>query len=609
MRRAPATLIALVLALAVSVTTCRLDKLINPATADRLLVDRDSVLASAHVGSVDAVTTTVRIASADGLALKWTASKTAAWVTLDADSGSAPDSLVVRLHSDTLSKTLHRDTIVFTSLQSVVTVKVPIAFDMLDSAAQLVVSPPDRDTAAFRNASAFLGTAQPDTFSLRIKNKGALPLTWTATFNATWVTLSDSGGTVPAKDTTSTVVLVTLRPDTLGTGPHNARIIFAAPGAIGAPDTVPITYMINPCAETGITLDTIKASSITLSDCGAPKKAGSQAKLYAVQVNTGDTLSVRLTSAAFDPFLVITNAAGDSVAGNDECGVEVGPACIKYIVPNTGRYVIEATTAVGATTGAFTLLAVRERTPMAPAAGQFRLNGTTTIGVGTITPESTVVFKAMLNDPNPFDSVRLEVDVVGLASGLVSDSSAFVPRGTSVALPVTGLHDNEGYHWRARTCDKSGRCSTWFDFGGNIDPAVDFIVNSRPQDPTIGALTQVGPSGPMPVGGGTGGTYPNSVTVTFKAGVTDLDPGDLIWIEEEYKKVGMAFDSATTHGSGVASGDTAVVSVSIAVQLLNLQADYHWRARVCDQTGRCSVWVGFGGNSDVVTAATDFHVP
>jgi hypothetical protein len=37
--------------------------------------------------------------------------------------------------------------------------------------------------------------------------------------------------------------------------------------------------------------------------------------------------------------------------------------------------------------------------------------------------------------------------------------------------------------------------------------------------------------------------------------------------------------------------------------------NYHWRARACDQTGRCSAWAPFGGNSDVVTAATDFHVP
>jgi hypothetical protein len=88
--------------------------------------------------------------------------------------------------------------------------------------------------------------------------------------------------------------------------------------------------------------------------------------------------------------------------------------------------------------------------------------------------------------------------------------------------------------------------------------------------------------------------------------VTDFDPGDLISIEVEYQTTGVAFDSTTTRGSGVASGGTAGVSVSIPVPLL-ITANYHWRARVCDQTGRCSAWVSFGGGNPESDA--DFHVP
>jgi len=591
-----AAAIALVLALAVSVTTCRLDKLINPATADRIIVNPDSVRASAHVGSLSPVDTTLHVTSADGVVLTWTATKTAAWVTLS----SSADSLVVTLHPDTLSQTLHRDTVVFTSLQSRDMVRVPVVFDMLAAAPDLSMS----DTA--RAATAFVASVLPDTFRVRIKNPGGLPLDWAATLDTSWVTLSDSGGTVPPQDTTSTSVLVTLRPQGLGTGTHRSAIAFAATGAaIGSPDTLRITYTIAPCVETGITLDTVKNSSIALSDCGAPQRPGRQGKLYAVQAALGDTLSFRLTTAAFNPWLILTNSSGTLVDSADVCGA-VDIACVNYVVTAPGRYVLEATTRDSGETGAFTLLGVKERTPSPPAPGQFRANGTTAITVGAITPESTVVFKATLNDVNPFDSVQLELEVESVASGPVTYLGAFVPPGTAVAVSVTGLHDNETYHWRARTCDNSGRCSTWFNFGGNVDPAADFIVNSLPQNPAIGTLTQVGPNGPMPIGGGTTGTYPNSVTVTFGAGVTDLDPGDLISIEAEYKRTGTAFDSTTTRGGGVSTGMTATVSVSIAVQLLNLQADYHWRARVCDQTNRCSAWVSFGGNAE---SAIDFHVP
>src|SRR5213592_4977434 len=137
MRAAPATPVALVLALAVSVTTCRLDKLINPATADRLVVNPDSVRVSADSGSLVHKDTTLHVASADGVPLTWSATNTASWVTLT----PSPDSLIVTLHSETLSQGVHRDTIVFTSPQTKATVRVPVVFDILPAAAHLDVSP------------------------------------------------------------------------------------------------------------------------------------------------------------------------------------------------------------------------------------------------------------------------------------------------------------------------------------------------------------------------------------------------------------------------------------------------------------------------------------
>ena len=53
----------------------------------------------------------------------------------------------------------------------------------------------------------------------------------------------------------------------------------------------------------------------------------------------------------------------------------------------------------------------------------------------------------------------------------------------------------------------------------------------------------------------------------------------------------------------VPSNNTAVSSAGYSALLTT---NYHWRARACDQTGRCSAWVSFGGNAE---NATDFHVP
>jgi len=603
-----AAAIAIVLVLAVSVTTCRLDKLINPATADRLVVNPDSVRVSADSGSLDAKDTTLRVASADGVALTWTATKTAAWVTLS----PSPDSLVVTLHPDTLSQGVHRDTIVFRSLQSKDTVRVPVVFVILPAAAHLDVSPTSRDT------SAFVGSAQPDTFSLRIKNKGALPLTWTAAPNATWITLSDSGGTVPPQDTTSTTVLVTLRPESLSTTTHTGRIVFSAPVASGSPDTVPITYRIDPCVETAITtLDATRSGSIALSDCGAPRRAGRQAKLYRVQLAVGDTLTFRLTSA-FNAYLILTDSAGTVVLDeNDQCAAALTACLTPFNVSTAGRYVIEVTSTNPAETGAFTLSAVKERAPSTPGGIlQFRGDSAITIGIGSISPESVAVFRGTLNDANTGDSVRLEIELWETSTplgGSPNYQSAYVGVGQTAWIRVPGRAENTGYHWRAQTCDKTLRCSAWLSFGQNADTAADFVVNAIEETPVLDSVSLNQYNGasatPMLVGQGTGGGLNTTQTVTFKGMVTDPDPRDVIVLEVEVKATNTAFNgSPLSRGAGVTSGSIAAASFSDTVVLLVTKSS-HWRARACDQTGQCGAWVPFGANSDVLTAATDFHIP
>jgi hypothetical protein len=142
-------------------------------------------------------------------------------------------------------------------------------------------------------------------------------------------------------------------------------------------------------------------------------------------------------------------------------------------------------------------------------------------------------------------------------------------------------------------------------FGGNSDAAADFLVNAVPENPTIDALSlnQFNGANMIPVGGGTGG----SGTVTFKAILMDVDPGDALVLEVESKTTSAAFDGATTlyRGTGVASGSTAAAAAAYSAPLLGAN-NYHWRARACDQTSRCSGWVSFGNNTE---SATDFHVP
>src|SRR5207247_9352908 len=138
-----------------------------------------------------------------------------------------------------------------------------------------------------------------------------------------------------------------------------------------------------------------------------------------------------------------------------------------------------------------------------------------------------VVFKASVNDPNPGDSVRLEIEVLQTVStflGNATDSSAFVSvasgaRTVAVRVPPSGgpgFQENAGYHWQARTCDKTNRCSAWQPFGLNSETSPDFSVNAVEEDPVLDSVSlgQFNGATPIPVGNGTGGGLGSSQTVT-----------------------------------------------------------------------------------------------
>jgi len=127
--------------------------------------------------------------------------------------------------------------------------------------------------------------------------------------------------------------------------------------------------------------------------------------------------------------------------------------------------------------------------PSAPTSpGQFT-TGDVAIPSGGTTPDSTVVFKANVSDPdgNPVQ-LEIEVRVTGTPfSNTASASSGLVASGTQASVSLGGLSGS--YHWQYRAVDSSGAASAWIAFG--TDP--DFTASYVPPPP------------PPPGGGGGGG--------------------------------------------------------------------------------------------------------
>jgi hypothetical protein len=221
--------------------------------------------------------------------------------------------------------------------------------------------------------------------------------------------------------------------------------------------------------------------------------------------------------------------------------------------------------------------------------------------VGGATDETTVVFQATLADPDPGDSLRLQIERLPVGTqftGTPSATSEAVTSGGTARVTLGGHLDNVSYYWQARAIDRTGLTSPWVSFGGNPGGEADYRSDlpEPPAAPT--ALDQFRQNGVTQIA--LGGTT-NQTTVVFKATVSDPDPFDQVRLELELRPVGESFtDTPTAAGVLVASGARAEISVSPLPA-----GNYHWQVRTVDQTGRASPWVPFGNNLE---SETDFGV-
>lgn len=88
--------------------------------------------------------------------------------------------------------------------------------------------------------TATAGGANPANQSISITNTGGGTLNWTASDNATWLTVSPASGTAPSTLTASVNITG------LAAGTYNGTITITATGATNSPVSVPVTLTVNP---------------------------------------------------------------------------------------------------------------------------------------------------------------------------------------------------------------------------------------------------------------------------------------------------------------------------------------------------------------------------
>ena len=445
--------------------------------APGLSVSPRSIGDTVPAGTTTKTTRTLRVTNSGNGTVTWTAAKTQPWVGLSKTSGGAPEDVVVTLDPNGLPPGIFTDTIVFTSPEATNgSIKVPVTFGITQPG--LSVAP-----------TAITATAQErdnkeQDFDLAITNSGGGTLAWFASADAAWLSVNPLAGLAPS------TLSVRIDPRGLSAGTYSGNVTVSSPGAMNSPFVVPVQLTIGKkaCNEIGLDPDVVRAGTLDANDCDAPHRPGSFANVYGFSANAGDVFSIWMQSDQFNTYLILTDGAGNVLAQNDDCPGVARTACItEFTMPAGGHYLIEATSSGPGASGALTLTLVRERAPSeARELRQLRNDGNTQIGVGETIPENEVVIRGKVDDPNANGRVRFEVELRDVATpftGTATQSSDFVDGGTTTSIRASGLAAGTGYHWQARACDQTNRCSAWVQFGNNAESAADFSVAAPPGSP------------------------------------------------------------------------------------------------------------------------------
>lgn len=240
---------------------------INPAIG----ASPTSLSFTAQQGSSTPTVQTLSISNTGGGTLSWTASDSAQWLTLSTTGGTGNSIITLTATTGTLTAGTYSGAITLTATGAS-SVTVPVIFTITAAP----VPPAIGASPTSFTFTATQGSTNPGSQTLSISNTGSGTLSWTASDNVPWLTLTPASGTGNGSMTLSATT------GTLAAGSHSGTVTLSG-GTGVTPVTVPVTFTIT--AAPNITLN---PSSLTYA---ATEGAANPANQTISLTTTGGTLS------------------------------------------------------------------------------------------------------------------------------------------------------------------------------------------------------------------------------------------------------------------------------------------------------------------------------
>ncbi len=199
---------------------------------------------NATVGGTNPAAQTIGVSNTGGGTLSWNASDNAAWLTLSPQSGANAGTITLSVNTAGLAAGTYNATVTLAATGAT-TKTVPVSLTVTAAS----TTPSIGSSPASLSFSGMVGGSNPASQTLSVTNTGGGTLTWTASDNAAWLTLSPTSGT------NSGAITASVNLSGLAAGTYNGTITIAASGAGNSPRTIPVS----------LTLSTPSAGTATLS--------------------------------------------------------------------------------------------------------------------------------------------------------------------------------------------------------------------------------------------------------------------------------------------------------------------------------------------------------
>jgi hypothetical protein len=260
-----------------------------------LTVTPASLSFSGQQGGSSPAAKTVDVSNTGGGTMNWTASESATWLSVAPASGTNAGTITVTPSISGLAAGTYTTDVTVAAAGATGSPKtIPVTFT--------VAAPPTPALSVAPSSLSFSGTAgsaSPAAKTLDVSNAGTGTLNWSASENASWLSIS------PASETGAGTITVTPTITGLSAGTYTTDITVSAPGATGSPKTIPVTFTVaSPPA--------LAVAPANLSFTATQGGANPAAQDVSVTNTGGGTLS--FTAADDAAWLTVTPASGNAPA-------------------------------------------------------------------------------------------------------------------------------------------------------------------------------------------------------------------------------------------------------------------------------------------------------